>query len=818
MAEAQSSAEIIADEFLTPQKTGAPPSDSALAIVEEFLSRKELDSTEKVTGQPGLEDLGVRANISAFFRPQTAAEANRVFQGSYPEGDIIRDPQDKELYFRTSQKQKYRKLDPDIFTDSGRWRDFIYDAAEFAAYEVPVIAGELGAFALTKNPSSAVKPLYSAVGNAAKAFGGAGGGELVRQLSQVLGGKTDATPTEVGKQVATTGLYGAAGELASKPITAALGVAKGLPAMALETGAGRALSAQLRQGLPTVTPGQTVINPLIKKWEKMGVQFSPRMITHFKKQRQEGMKKFKAIVEGAAINLPVALRTAVDEAEQRIFRSLPGGAYPRYRGMTSRKAGEQILRGVSEWDELAKGQVDVAYSAARNAAPASYDIGNLVAAANQVLRGTRIGLKPRKVEGKLLDQYGDPIMKTVREKERVGNLTKEVREAAELIGKMDPNLPTIDGKDATDQLMALRHTLWDAKTPAPGDVFRQVNRDADALYRSLSKVMDSPVIDVENARELWKYAATAARRRFAVLDKAVIGQILKTRVKGGESQLAHALVTAGRQSDIDDLKRLIPGKRFEDLKAFVAGDLLRNPAKIKSMDPDVLRSLVGKQDLDNLTRVLDDVALLRSSPMAKAFNDNISGRVAMMDFLSDLTPSQTDAFIKAVKNNAPLTQEIKRSVLNGIGDLSMDASRQFNLGQFNNAIKTFTDVGLFRKNGLWSKTEQQAINDFRAYLNRVAGASSQDAGISLMAAGIASPAQLARGEKGVLGIVMESAHQMLITGGLGRFLTSPAGARILRGSASRRPPGGQAAWGSNKLKAIMAAAAASMAPKDEETE
>lgn len=809
MAQSPSTAESIVDEFLTPEG-GAADTGTAQAIVEDFLVQQKLDPGEKVTGQPGLEDLGVRANISAFFRPQTAAEANRVFQGSYPEGDIIRDPQDKELYFRTSRKQKYRKLDPDIFTDSGRWRDFLYDAAEFAAYDAPIIAGELAAFATTKHPTF--------LGGAVRGFAGAGGGELVRQLSQILGGKTDATPLEVGKQVATTGLYGAAGEAASKPIVAAARYAKGLPAMALETGAGRALSAQFRQGLPVVTPGQTVINPLIKKWEKMGAQFSPRMIQHFNKQRQEAMKKFRTIVEGATINLPVALRTAVDEAEQRIFRSLPGGVYPRYKGMTSKQAGRQLLKGVTEWDELAKGQVDVAYKAARNAAPASYDISNLVAAASQVLRGTRIGLKPRKVEGKLLDQYGDPIMKTVRETERVGALTKEVREAAELIGKMDPNLPTIDGVDATDQLMALRHTLWDAKTPAPGDVFRQVNRDADALYRSLTKAMDNPVIDVEDARGLWKDAAAAASRRFAVLDKAVIGQILKTRVKGGESQLAHALVTAGRQSDIDDLKSLIPGKRFEDLKAFVAGELLRDPAKIKSMDQDVLRSLVGKRDLDNITSVVNDVARLRSSPMAKAFNDNISGRVAMMDFLSGLTPSQTNAFIQAVKNNAPLMQEMKRSVLNGIGDLSMDASRQFNLGQFNNAIKKFTDVGLFRKNGLWSKTEQQAINDFRAYLNRVAGPASQDAGVSLMAAGIASPAKLARGEQGILGIVMESVHQMLITGGLGRFLTSKTGARILRGSARRRPPGGRAAWGSNQLKAIMAATVASMAPEDEETE
>jgi len=812
MAQSPSTAfdvESIVDEFLTPEG-GDDDTKTVQAIVEDFLVQQKLDPGEKVTGQPGLEDLGVRANIAAFFRPQTAAEANRVFQRSYPEGGIVRDPQDKELYFRTNPQQKYRKLDPNIFTDSGRWRDFLYDVAEFAAYEAPVIAGELGAFATTKNPTF--------LGGATRGLVGAGGGELVRQLSQILGGKTDATPLEVGKQVATTGLYGAGGEVASKPIVAGARYAKGLPAMALDTGAGRALKAQARQVLPVVTPGQTVINPLIKKWEKMGVQFSPRMIQHFNKQRQEAMKKFRTIVEGTTINLPVALRTTVDEAEQRIYRSLPGGVYPRYKGMTSKEAGRQLLKGVTEWDELAKGQVDVAYMAARNAASASYDIGNLVAAANQVLRGTRIGLKPRKVEGKLLDQYGDPIMKTVREKERIGALTKDVKEAAELIRKMDPNLPTIDGVDATDQLMALRHTLWDAKTPAPGDVFRQVNRDADALYRALTKAMDNPVVDVEDARGLWKDAATAASRRFAVLDKAVIGQILKTRVKGGESQLAHALVTSGRQSDIDDLKRLIPGKRFEDLKAFVAGELLRDPAKIKSMDQDVLRSLVGKRDLDNITSVVDDVARLRASPMAKAFDENISGRVAMMDFLSDLTPSQTDAFITAVKNNAPLMQEMKRSVLNGIGDLSMDASRQFNLGQFNNAIKKFTDVGLFRKNGLWSKTEQQAINDFRAYLNRVAGPASQDAGVSLMAAGIASPAKLARGEQGILGIIMESAHQMIITGGLGRFLTSETGARILRGSARKRPPGGQAVWGSNQLKAIMAGAVASMAPKDEETE
>ena len=122
---------------------------NAASIVAKFKGQQPTGPIKKVTGGPGLEDLGVRADIAAFYRPQTAAEANRVFQKTYPDGEIIRDPEDKQLYFRISKDGDYRKLDPDILSDSGRMRDLIYDVAEFAAGEAPIFAGEALAFAGT---------------------------------------------------------------------------------------------------------------------------------------------------------------------------------------------------------------------------------------------------------------------------------------------------------------------------------------------------------------------------------------------------------------------------------------------------------------------------------------------------------------------------------------------------------------------------------------------------------------------------------------------------------------------------------------------
>jgi hypothetical protein len=798
------------------------------AIWAQFKGEELTGGIDKITGGPGLEDLSVRADIAAFYRPQTAAEANRVFKETYPDGEVIRDPDDKELYFRIGKDDAYRKLDPDMISDPGRLRDLIYDVAEFGAREAPIFVGEGLAFAGTKSPS--------ALGGTARAFTGAGTGELVRQLSQVLSGKKEASADDMFSQAAETGTFSAGGELVAKPFIRGYKMLRGkkiAPTVAIDPTAARAIAAETRQDLPIVTPGQTVLSPIIKRFETMGRQFSPKMIEFFQTQKSEGVKKFREIaskldekgdvVRRAPLNLSVALKSAAAEAEQRIFRPL-GRLYPNYSSMTSAQAGKQILGGVVEWDELAKRQVTAAYDEARQVATPTYDVGNMISSATDVLSGTKIATKPRLVAGKLVDQYGDPVMETVTEQTRVGELTKEVRKAAELIRDMDPNLPVVDGDDATDQLMRLRTTLWDAKTPAPGDVFRQVNRDAAVLYNALTEVMDNPIVDLDDAQGLWKEAAQSASRRFAVLDKAVIGQILKTKVKGGESQLARSLVNAGKQSDIDDLRNLLPKGKFDSLRTFVAGELVRDPAKIKSMDGDVLNSLFGPRQIQDFQNMADDVAKLRSSQMAQTFADNVSDRKAAMQFLAGATPSQTDAFIKTVKESPAILQEIKTTLLNGIADLSYDATKKFNFNQFSSALDRLKDAGLFRKNGLWTRQEMQAISDFRAYFNRIAGPSSGDAGVSLMSAEVLSPAQFARGKEGVSTIAIQALHQIALVGWLGRALLSPTVSKFLRGQAQKkRPRTGEpevlSELGTNQLRGFIAATtAAAMAGEEEETE
>tara|TARA_R100001082_G_scaffold109757_1_gene87705 strand:+ start:2544 stop:5009 length:2466 start_codon:yes stop_codon:yes gene_type:complete len=792
-------------------------------VWKKFTTNELTESIDKITGGPGLEDFGVRAEIRAFYRPQTAAEANSVFRKTYPDGEIIRDPDDKQLYFRIGKDDDFRKLDPDMISDSGRLRDLPFDIAEFAAREAPVLLGESAAF-LTPNP-------ISVLGGATRAFLGGGTGELVRQLSQVLSGKKE--PEGMFEEAAKTGSFAAGGQLVAQPFIRGVQMLRGRklnPAMAIDPTAGRAIAGETRQNLLPVSPGQIVINPIVKKLEVMGRQFSPSMIEFFQSQKNEGVKKFRNIasdldekgevVKEAPVNLSVALRNATDEAEQQIFRPL-SKQYPNYKDMTSAQAGKQILGGVVKWDELARRQVNAAYNEARQAATPKYDVTNMKSAAKVVLSGVKIATKPQLVAGKILDQYGDPIPKTVVEKRRVGKLNKEVKEAAQLIRDMDTNLPVVNGDDATEQLSKLRNTLWDAKTPAVGDVIRQENRDALVLYNALTKVMDNPIVDAGDTQGLWKKAAQLASRRFAVLDKAVIGQIIRTKVKGGESQLARSLVSAGKQSDIDDLKSLLPKGKFDSLRTFVAGELVRDPTKIKSMDGDVLNSLFGPRQIQDFQSMADDVAKLRTSEMAQIFADNISNRQATLEFLKKAQPAQMDAFIKTVKSSPAIVKEIKTTILDAIGNASYDKNKKFNFDQFSNAINDLRDRGLFRKNGLWTPKEMQAINDFRGYFNRIAGPSSQDAGVSLMAAQVISPAQFGRGEKSVSTIAIELMHQIALTAGLGKILLSRPVSKFLRGQAQKKNPRtGEpevlSSLGTNQLRGFIAAATAAAFDEQEE--
>jgi len=98
MAEPQTSAESIVDDFLNPENNDSNGSYDALRVVDEFLtgqsgadSEQEFILGEKLGG-------GIRAGLA--FWGDTAAEKYRHFKESYPQGEIARNPDDGELYYR----------------------------------------------------------------------------------------------------------------------------------------------------------------------------------------------------------------------------------------------------------------------------------------------------------------------------------------------------------------------------------------------------------------------------------------------------------------------------------------------------------------------------------------------------------------------------------------------------------------------------------------------------------------------------------------------------------------------------------------------
>jgi hypothetical protein len=841
MAELQTTAESIVDDFLNPENNDSNDSDAALRVVDEFLtgqsggaSEQEFILGEKLGG-------GIRAGLA--FWGDTLAEKYRHFKKSYPQGEIARNPDDGELYYRKTPEGPFNKIDPNMFTDPGGWSDLPSDVLEFGAQEGLTLLGETLAFAALRRPPLAaadrvrtllgrvlrgIRTRPSALGEEAgwlehtgRAGLGAGAGEVSRQLAQTLGGTQQET---TGQQLGRAGemaAYAGLGELATKPIIKGIGAIRGIPLARLREGVDPALRAAKRFRLPHLTPGQTVVNPILTRLERMGRTMSTKMITHFEDQIKSARKAWSSLVNsGANQNTITAnIKRAVDDAESAIYRQ----ANVRWKSLDSARTGEAIMAGVMKWDELAKKSITRLYNRARSAETPTYDISNLKTVADDVVEGVRYSAPSETVGTGLIDAAGVPITREVPRDRRLGQqLNQAVREVVETVRDLNPDLPSVThagGRidDATEQLKELRRELWDIKTPAPGDVRRQEHRDAARLYDAISKVMNNPVLDTEDGARLWHEAAGAASDRFMKLDKAILMQVLKTDVRGGASDLARSVIARGNQSDLEDLKDVLPGIRFMDISNFAAREIFDNPALLKTMDKDVLKTLFRQPDLDNIRGIVDDFERIRTvgADLSKRFADNTNQRKGLTQFLLGATPRQTEDFIETISSHPESIDLIRQTVLDGMAESAI-VRDSFDPATFLSIYDKMNDSGLFREGALWTGDQLQNIKDLSRYIEVSSGLSKsqiQDAGTSLMAAEAVSPTAVATQGLSALPVML---HKVLLVGGFGKLLTSRAFSRIIRGRHRRSPGPGQARWDSDLLRGISAALAASIGRSSEE--
>tara|TARA_R110001599_G_C12011259_1_gene638040 strand:- start:201 stop:779 length:579 start_codon:yes stop_codon:yes gene_type:complete len=173
------------------------------------------------------------------------------------------------------------------------------------------------------------------------------------------------------------GIYSGLGEVATKPLVAVAKAAKGIPLATTLDNVGRALGAEKRFRLPHLTPGQTVRNPILARWERMGRTLSTRMITHFDNQIKEASRTWRGLMRSNADASTVTrnIRNAVAQAEKNIWN--PTKRRLRWKALDSDQTGRAILDGVMKWDDLASKEVNRLYDVARAAGTPVYDISGL---------------------------------------------------------------------------------------------------------------------------------------------------------------------------------------------------------------------------------------------------------------------------------------------------------------------------------------------------------------------------------------------------------------------------------------------------------
>jgi len=716
--------------------------------------------------EPGpLEDIGLRSALS--FKGDTIEEKQIAFKKAYPEGELAMDTYSGRLTFRKNPNEPMAFVDKPFLQGIKDLdaKEFLTDVMELT-YSVPHLAPEIG---LAISPIGRGWGFLKNIG----VYGGIGAtGEGLRQVGQEMSGTQKESFTEAYRdRPLKSGLYSAGGATAGKLLENIASGVRGYGGGGLfkVQEEGRNLQQATKElGMPEPLPGQVLTtgfgSTLIKRLTAQSKMTYGNLGDYVRNMEDSLRGAIDALGNKESFNAIVnGITKSAKDAENNLLKEFKN--IPKDANFVT--AGKNIQKAIVNYEKTSGNEVTLAYNVAKNLAKnknVTLDFNNVVSVAKNLKKGVEAELK------KIVNKQ-----KTTN----ISPLDKELLNVVNDIIKINPNTIT------PEIAMALRQRLFDLKTPNAGEVAKRAEYLAGKLYDSITKSFDNPkAIGDENFTRAWKLANRKASTRFSNLEQISIRNALKT---DQPETIAKNMVNSYSASNNAQIRRLLGTNKTTRQKNWkkiephfiseIIGDGTNILTNLKKFDKFTLNSLIGSENVRVISRIANQMENFKKLPVRTVEVDNLSVRPYMAELLKGTNFRNVAGLEDLLKSNPKALDSFRAGLLDNIvqnSTIMKEGRILFNYDSLKNTLKQLeaSDVlKILKPEQLKSLKNAEYVTNMMKVMD--------DMGASL---------QAAEAIGGVRGFRMKAIRTILENAGVGRFLASKWGRRLLIGGAKKDMP------------------------------
>jgi hypothetical protein len=716
--------------------------------------------------EPGpLEDIGLRSALS--FKGDTIEEKQIAFKKAYPEGELAMDTYSGRLTFRKNPNEPMAFVDKPFLQGIKDLdaKEFLTDVMELT-YSVPHLAPEIG---LAISPIGRGWGFLKNIG----VYGGIGAtGEGLRQVGQEMSGTQKESFTEAYRdRPLKSGLYSAGGATAGKLLENIASGVRGYGGGGLlkVQEEGRNLQQAAKElGMPEPLPGQVLTtgfgSTLIKRLTAQSKMTYGNLGDYVRNMEDSLREAIEGLVNKDSFNAIVnGITKSAKDAEDNLLKEFKN--IPKDANFTT--AGRNIQKAIVNYEKTSGNEVTLAYNVAKNLAKnknVTLDFNNVVSVAKNLKKGVEAELK------KIVNKQ-----KTTN----ISPLDKELLNVVNDIIKINPNTIT------PEIAMALRQRLFDLKTPNAGEIVKRAEYLAGKLYDSITKSFDNPkAIGDENFTRAWKLANRKASTRFSNLEQISIRNALKT---DQPETIAKNMVNSYSTSNNAQIRRLLGTNKITRQKNWkkiephfiseIIGDGTNILTNLKKFDKFTLNSLIGSNNVRFISRIANQMENLKALPVRTVEADKLAVRPYMAELLKGTNFRNVAGLEDLLKSNPKALDSFRAGLLDNIvqnSTIMKEGRILFNYDSLKNTLKQLeaSDVlKILKPEQLKSLKNAEYVTNMMKVMD--------DMGASL---------QAAEAIGGVRGFRMKAIRTILENAGVGRFLASKWGRRLLIGGAKKDMP------------------------------
>lgn len=764
---------------LISERLGTPASSGLMDKIKARMGAKpESDIAFQVNqaelGPPGMEDLGMRFKINA---ADTFKEKFGAFKAAFPQGDLTKDIMSDTLIFRPDPSQPYAKVDADALE---KWEP-LADIIDFTASDLGAITGETIAAMRTRG--------VSLLGLMARMFVGGGAGEFAQEALEPSFGvpQEESFVEEIPSRAAGKGALTAVGGAVGRGIEKGVDIVKGAGGFGVKEGVDEVAAGATRMGLPPLLPQQVTTSPLIQRTASLASAVSEKIPVLVAKQEAAVTARLNSLRDPQSAENFIGELTGMLSKERKDILSKGLTA-----GTDAEDAGRALIAGRDRFEKLSGLYVDSAYEAARKIETPEFDLNPVYRAIDDLSTGApATSVKGETIQGQ-------------------GALPAPIRDAMKKLRDFDPAAPDIVGKDGkiltkTDFLKNLRSQLYDLKTPAPGDFARQEHKQAGKLYRAITDVLDNPTNANPNFVSAWKQASNAAKTRFDTLEQNIVMQVGRTETP---ERLADALAVRLNSSNLRILRQVTGVAKYFQMQDFFKAKLVENADNITTtigqFDNKTLDMLISPEEQAVFREMGGNIDKLNSLDLGGAVGRARGTVEAVQNAILTGNADRAREIHRMVQKtggpDSPTGKAIRSGIIENIwSDITRipkgEATPQVMRGALESKLTALKHSGADR---FLTASDMADLKDLDLYKGLIEGAG--DVGASIQGSETVSAAVRLNGAA-----MLKLAQYT----GMGRFITSGAGRRILTGSGAKKVD-------TRSIKAIAGAAALLAADLEEE--